>query len=107
MPSFPKVLGHHDPLPIESSLPHIGVLTLGRSAMLAGTIQTWIKRRIAVRQRLGRICPSYLLFLMVVTTKHSLEEAAHFSRLHKSLFSTLLKSHSKVAMTTRERLSKT
>jgi hypothetical protein len=75
--------------------------------MLAGTIQTWIKRRIAVRQRLARICTSYLLFLMVVTTKHSLEEAARFSGLHKSLFSKLLKSHSKVATTTLERLSKT
>src|SRR5215211_6089639 len=107
MTSFPKVLGHHDPLPIESSLPHIGVLTLGRSARLAGTIQTWIKRRIAVRQRLERICTSYLLFLMVVTTKHSLEEAARFSGLHTSLFSRMLKSHSKVAITTLEHLSKT
>src|SRR6266496_1695757 len=59
--------------------------------MLAGTIQTWIKRRIAVRQRLARMCTSYLLFLMVVTTKHSLEEAARFSGLHKSLFSKLMK----------------
>ena len=75
--------------------------------MLAGTIQTWITRRIAVRQRLERICTSYLLFLMVVTTKHSLEEAARFSGLHKSLLSKLLKSHSKVATTTLERLSKT
>jgi Transposase DDE domain len=75
--------------------------------MLAGTIQTWITRRIAVRQRLGRICTSYLLFLMVVTTKHSLEEAARFSRLHKSLFSRMLHSHSKVAITTLEHLSKT
>ena len=55
--------------------------------MLAGTIQTWITRRIAVRQRLARICTSDLLFLMVVTTKHSLEEAARFSGLHKSLLS--------------------
>ena len=75
--------------------------------MLAGTIQTWIKRRIAVRQRLERICTSYLLFLMVVTTKHSLEEAARFSGLHQSLFSKLLKSHSRVAVTTLESLSKT
>src|ERR671926_1178071 len=75
--------------------------------MLAGTIQTWIKHRIAVRQRLVRICTSYLLFLMVVTTKHSLEEAARFSRLHKSLFSRMLQSHSKVAITTLEHLSKT
>jgi Transposase DDE domain len=75
--------------------------------MLASTIQTWIKRRIAVRQRLARICSSYLLFLMVVTTKHSLEEAARFSRLHKSLFSRMLPSHAKVAITTLEHLSKT
>jgi hypothetical protein len=75
--------------------------------MLAGTIQTWIKRRIAIRQRLERICTNYLLFLMVVTTKHSLEEAARFSGLHKSLFAKLLKSHSKVAITTLEHLSKT
>jgi Transposase DDE domain len=75
--------------------------------MLAGTIQTWIKRRIAVRQRLERMCTSSLLFLMVVTTKHSLEEAARFSGLHTSLFSKLLKSHSKVAITTLENLSKT
>ena len=58
--------------------------------MLAGNIQTWIKHRIAVRQRLERICTSYLLSLMVVTTKHALEEAARFSGLHKSLFFELL-----------------
>ena len=75
--------------------------------MLAGTIQTWIKRRIAVRQRLARICTRYLLFLMVVTTKHSLEEAARFSGLHQSLLSNLLKAHSKGATTTLERLAKT
>ena len=75
--------------------------------MLTGTLQTWLKRHISVRQRLERICTSYLLFLMVVTTKHSLEEAARFSRLHKSLFSKMLKSHSKVAMSTLESLSKT
>ena len=75
--------------------------------MLAGTLQTWIKRHLSVRQRLERICTSSLLFLMVVTTKHSLEEAARFSRRHKSLFSSMLQSHSKVAITTLESLSKT
>ena len=75
--------------------------------MRVGTLQTWIKRQIAVRQRLERICTSYLLFLMVTTTKHSLEEAARFSGLHKSLFSHLLKSHAKVAITTLDHLSKT
>ena len=75
--------------------------------MLAGPLQTWLTRHLSVRQRLERICTSYLLFLMVVTTKHSLEEAARFSGLHKSLFSKLLKSHSRVAITTLESLSKT
>src|SRR5919199_3659007 len=75
--------------------------------MLAGPLHTWVTRHIAVRQRLERICTSYLLFLMVTTTKHSLKEAARFSGLHKSLFSNLLKSHVKAAITTLEHLSKT
>jgi hypothetical protein len=75
--------------------------------MPAGTLHTWIKRQIVVRQRLERICTSYLLFLMVVTTKHSLQEAARFSGLHPSLFSKMLQAHSRVAITTLESLSKT
>jgi hypothetical protein len=75
--------------------------------MHAGTLHTWITRHIAVRQRLERICTSYLLFLMVATTKHSLTDAARFSGLHPSLFSKLLQSHAKVAITTLEHLSKT
>jgi hypothetical protein len=75
--------------------------------MLAGTLPTWIKRQIAVRQRLERVCTSSLLFLMVVTTKHALHEAARFAGLHPSLFSNLLHSHAKVAITTLESLSKT
>jgi len=75
--------------------------------MRAGTLHTWITRHIAVRQRLERMCTSYLLFLMVATTKHSLTEAARFSGLHPSLFSKLLQSHAKVAITTLDSLSKT
>src|SRR5438552_9471385 len=75
--------------------------------MLAGTLHTWIKRHTAVRQRLERMCTSYLLFLMVATTKHSLKEAARFSGLHPALFSKLLQSHAQVAITTLEQLSKT
>ena len=74
--------------------------------MRARTLQTWIARRIGVRRRLERVCTSYLLFLMVVTTKHSLEEAARFSRLHTSQFSKMLKAHSNVAVSTLESLSK-
>jgi Transposase DDE domain len=75
--------------------------------MSAGALHTWITRHIAVRWRLGRICTAYLLFLMVATTKHSLKEAARFSRLHPSLFSKWLQSHSNVAITTLDQLSKT
>lgn len=74
--------------------------------MQARTLQIWIARRIAIRQRLERVCTSYLLFLMVVTQKHSLEEAARFSGLHKSQFCKLLQSHSTLAISTLERLSK-
>jgi hypothetical protein len=70
------------------------------------TLRTWIARRIQVRQRLKRVCTGYLLFLMVVTTKHTLEEAARFSRWHKSHFSKLLKCHPNLAAQTLESLSK-
>lgn len=74
--------------------------------MQARTLQIWIARRLAIRHRLERVCTSYLLFLMVVTRKHSLEEAARFSGLHKSQFCKMLQSHSPVAIATLERLSK-
>ena len=74
--------------------------------MRAQTVQTWIARHLLVRRRLANVCTSYLLFLMVVTGKHSLEEAARFSGRHKSQFSKRLKAHSKVAVSTLESLSK-
>src|SRR5215831_4511408 len=75
--------------------------------MLTGPLHTWVTRHLAVRPRLARVCTSYVLFLMVVTTKHSLTEAARFSGLHPSLFAKLLQSHAQVAITTLESLSKT
>src|SRR5215470_15159824 len=74
--------------------------------MRAPTVQTWIARHLVVRRRLANVCTSYLLFLMVVTTKHSLEAAARFSGRHKSHFSKLLKAHSHVAVSTLESLAK-
>jgi len=74
--------------------------------MRAQTVQTWIARQILVRRRLVHVCTSYLLFLMVATRKHSLEEAARFSGLHKSQFSKMLKAHNDIAVYTLERLSK-
>jgi hypothetical protein len=65
--------------------------------MRAQTVQTWIARHIVVRLRLENVCTSYLLFLMVATRKHSLEEAARFSGRHKSQFSKMLQAHSPTA----------
>jgi hypothetical protein len=75
--------------------------------MLTGPLHTWVTRHIAVRQRLARVCTSYLLFLMVAPTKHTLTEAARFSGLHPSLLAKLLHAHAKVAITTLDHLSKT
>jgi hypothetical protein len=75
--------------------------------MPAQTLQTWIARHIVVRLRLERVCTSYLLFLIVATTtKHSLEQAARFTGLHKSQFSKMLQGHPNVAIHTLETLSK-
>ena len=68
--------------------------------MLAGTLQTGITRRIAVRQRRERMCPSALRLLRVVTTKHAIEEAARFAGRPPSLFANLVPSPSQVASTT-------
>jgi hypothetical protein len=70
------------------------------------TLRTWIARHIQVRQRLERVCTGYLLFLMVVTTKPTLEEAARFSAMHKSQFSKMLNTHQNIAAHTLEHLSK-
>jgi hypothetical protein len=75
--------------------------------MHAHALHTWIARRICVRQRLQRVCVSYLLFLMVVRRKHALEDAARFAGLTKSLFSKLLKYHANIAIYTLQDLSKT
>jgi hypothetical protein len=70
------------------------------------TLQTGVARHILVRLRLESVCTSYLLFLMVMTTKPALEEAARFSGLHTSQCSQVLKYHSNVAIYTLESLSK-
>jgi hypothetical protein len=74
--------------------------------MPARTLQTWVARHILVRLRLEIVCTSSLLFLMVVTTQHALEDAARFAGLHTSQFSQVLQYHSNVAISTLESLSK-
>ena len=75
--------------------------------MPAYTLYTWIARHLGIRPRLERVCVYYLLFLMVATTKHSLEEAARFAAMNKSQFSKFLKFHHQLSVYTLESLSKT
>lgn len=75
--------------------------------MQAQALKTWIARRISVRTRLEQACVTYLLFLMVVTQKHSFTQAARFSGLNKSVFCKLLRDHLNVSAYTLENLSKT
>jgi hypothetical protein len=74
--------------------------------MRAQTVQTWIARHLLVRRRLEHVCTRSLVFVMVVTRQHALEEAARFSGRHTSHCSKRWKAHSKVAVSTLERLSK-
>jgi hypothetical protein len=74
--------------------------------MQAQTLKTWIVRRISVRTRLEQACVTYLLFLMVVTQKHSFTQAARFSGLNKSVFCKLLRDHFNLSASTLEDLSK-
>ncbi len=66
----------------------------------------WLTQCIPMKNRLKRVCISYLLFLMLEVRKHSLKEAAGFSGLHKSQFSRLLKNHSELGVKSLDTLSK-
>jgi hypothetical protein len=69
-------------------------------------VQTWIARHIVVRLRLQNVCTSYLLFLMVATRKHALEEAARFAGRHTSQCAKMWQAQSQVAVSTWDNLSK-
>ncbi len=68
--------------------------------------KNWLQKHLAVSQRLRNICTLYLIFLMVSTRKHTLEEAAKFTGCHKSQFSRFLKNHSSLAVYQLDSLSK-
>ena len=69
-------------------------------------LKKWVLNRIQVNNRLKNVCIWYLLFLMVSTRKHSLDEAARFSGMNKSQFSRFLKNHSGLAVYNLHVLSK-
>ena len=75
--------------------------------MPAYTLYTWIARHIGIWSRLERAAVSYLMFLMVTTTTHALEEAAQFAAMNKSPFSKFLQHPHQTSIDTLQRLSKT
>ena len=79
---------------VSSRSDPLATSTFGRRYIFAPIDQTTL----SLETRLKHVCVSYLLFLMVAARKHSLEEAARFSRCNKSLFSRFLKNHCQVAV---------
>ncbi len=49
--------------------------------------ENWLSSRIAVKSRLKKVCLCFVMFLMIETRKHSLQEAARFWGMNKSQFS--------------------
>ena len=68
--------------------------------------ENWLSSRIAVKSRLKKVCLCFVMFLMIETRKHSLQEAARFWGMKTSQFSRFLKNHSPLAIYTLEELSK-
>ena len=66
----------------------------------------WLLNHLDIKNRLKSICIWYLIFLMLPTRKHTIEEAAKFSGLDKSQFSRWLKNHSGLAVYNLDELSK-
>ena len=54
------------------------------------TFENWLSRRIPVKSRLKNVCLCLVMFLMIETRKHSLQEAARFWGMNKSQFSRVL-----------------
>ena len=70
------------------------------------SLRKWLLNHLELRKRHETICIWYLLFLMVSTRKHTLQEAARFSGFNKSQFSRLLKDHAGLAVYNLSQLSK-
>ncbi len=68
--------------------------------------ENWLSSRIAVKSRLKKVALCFVMFLMIETRKHSLQEAARFWGMNKSQFSRFLKNHSEIAVYTLDDLSK-
>lgn len=68
--------------------------------------ENWLSSRIAVKSRLKKVALCFVMFLMIETRKHSLQEAARFWGMDKSQFSRFLKNNSEIAVYTLDDLSK-
>jgi len=68
-------------------------------------LHAWIARHLSLPIRLQQVGISSPLFLMVVTRKHALEEAARFSGCQKSQCRRFLQTHSSVAISPWQKLS--
>lgn len=68
--------------------------------------RNWLLKELNLSKRLQRICLCYIISLMIITRKHSLEHASFISGNNISQFSRLLKDHPDTAIYTLKDLSK-
>jgi hypothetical protein len=68
--------------------------------------RNWLLKELKVSRRLQRICLWYVISLMIITRKHSLENASAISGKNSSQFSRLLKDHPDTAIYSLKDLSK-
>jgi hypothetical protein len=68
--------------------------------------RNWLLKQLAVSKRLQRICLWYIISLMIITRKHSLEHASLISGKSRSQFSRLLRNHPDTAIFTLKDLGK-
>jgi hypothetical protein len=69
-------------------------------------LRNWLLRELNPKQRLKEIVLWYVISLMIITRKHSLDHASSISGKSKSLFSRFLKEHPQLAVLTLSDLSK-
>jgi hypothetical protein len=69
-------------------------------------LRNWLLKELNPKQRLKEIVLWYVISLMIITRKHSLDHASSISGKSKSLFSRLLKEHPQLAVLTLCDLSK-
>ena len=69
-------------------------------------LRDWMLKQVKSSKRLQGVCLWYIISLILITRKHSLDHASSISGKNKSQFSRFLKDHPDIAVLTLKDLSK-